>query len=344
MRTKSIGLAGSALLSLALLSACATAPRDGVMSPTLVKAAETSGDAAINASQPAQAAGLYERAYRAAPSADLAVRWGRALRLSGQPQSGVINLKEAERKFPNDAALLTELGRCAAVGGYPQEAAEAFSRATSSRGANWATYMASGAFQAETGNAVEAHGLFARAENAARSDRERYASQANQALLRAQSGDLAGGIADLEQITSHPGVDAKAHADLALLYGLSGNTQGYAKQMAQSGLESNEAARVGSWLDGGDPDAMPRVANNKPHRVAPTHAQTVQWQKVHSRQKRTQQVASVNKASTASIDNAKIMQPVSSGSPEHVDVVPPPAESPPVVRLSPPASSENSLP
>lgn len=256
--TKRLFATMGAVVATMQMTACSTVnPGDGGMSPSLVRAAEVSGDAAAAAGQPDAAAGLYERAYRAQPSPGLAVRWGHALRASGAAQAAVIDLQEAAKRFPGDAGLLTELGRCAAAGGYGQEASSAFSRAEAAPGAGWDTFMASGAYEAVSGRLGPAGARFARAAAAARDDRERYAAKANIALLRAQGGDLYGAIADLTEIVSHPGVDGRAHADLALLQALAGNRDAAGRELRQAGLSQTEQARVGTWLDGPVPTPLP---------------------------------------------------------------------------------------
>jgi Flp pilus assembly protein TadD len=248
----------TALLCVLSCAACAGSNRsiisapDQTMSPSLVRAAEASGDAAANAGQFAAAAGLYERAYNASPSPELAVRWGRSLRLAGNPQAGFLALKDVAQRYGRNADVLTELGRCAASGGYRQEASDAFVRALAAPGAGWSTYMADGAFEATSGSQAQAAAMFSRALATARTDRERYDAMANIAFLKAQNGDLNGGLAEMKAVVAHPGIDPKVHADLALLDVMAGDREGYAQEISQAGLPPDNAASVVHWLDGGN--------------------------------------------------------------------------------------------
>ena len=246
-------VAGLALMGCA---ACSGSPHTLVGSPdeampsNVIRAAATSGDAAMAAGQPGAAAGLYERAYKARPSPEVAVRWARALRLSGDPQSGYLALKDAVAKYPRNVAVLTELGRCASAGGYRDEAMDAFSKAVAGSGAGWDTFMADGAFEAVRGSPATAQAMFSRALGVAATDRERYDALANMAFLKAQNGDVSGGVADMQAIVAHPGVDAKVHADMALLYSMSGDRAGYQREIIQAGLPPGDAGRINAWLDG----------------------------------------------------------------------------------------------
>ncbi len=241
-----------ALTAALSLAACASvglgSGGDRPMAPATARAAVLSGEAAEGAGQFRDAAGLYGRAYGAFPSADLAARWGRALRLAGDAKAATLQMQEAARKYPGDVGVLTELGRSATAGGFLPEAGEALSRAVTARGAGWATFSAYGAYLARTSSFDQAASWFRRAEAAAANDRERLSARANLALLRAQRGDLAGAEADLREVASHPGAEARVHADLALVLGLTGDRAGAAGEMAAAGASSGDEQRVVAWL------------------------------------------------------------------------------------------------
>ena len=246
------GVALAFVLSVSACTQSGTDP-DGPMSSQMVRAASISGDAAAAAGAGAAAAGLFERAWRASPSPGVAVKWGRALRQSGDAKAATLAMQEAARRFPSDASVQAELGRAATAGGYSQEAAAAFERATSARGAGWDAFMAKGAFLAQQGRDQEAEASFRRAEGLAASDRDRYSAQANRALLRATLGDHAGAISDLEAIVRHPDVDPRVHADLALLHALGGNTDAFAREIRQAMLTPEETSGVARWVAAGAP-------------------------------------------------------------------------------------------
>ncbi len=228
----------------------------GPMSPKVLQAALASGDAAISAGQPLMAANFYARAYASSPSAAAATDWARALRIAGKYEEAVVTIQSVIGHFPNDVELQTELGRCAAAGGYVPEATAAFSRAEALPGVAWPTYMADGSFLAMNGHTAEAAAQFKQAEATARSLNETYSARANTAMLRAQEGDLAGALSDMEEVASHPGVDPKVHADLALLYGLSGNMDGYHHEMAEAGVDPAAAAPINQWMAGEETAAV----------------------------------------------------------------------------------------
>ena len=252
-------LFGVAALAVCLAAAgCASDGGDG-MSSGLVRAASVSGDAASAAGEEGAAAALYERAWKADPSVSVGVRWGRALRQAGDPKAATLAMQEVTRRFPSDAAGLTELGRCAMAGGYTSEATAAFSGAVAARGAGWATFMANGAFLAGQVRDADAEASFRTAGADARSGTERYSALANLAMLKAQRGDLRGGLADMQAIAAHPDAAPKVQADLALLYGLSGDRAGFAHAAQQAMLPPEEVEQVGRWLEGTDGgDAAPR--------------------------------------------------------------------------------------
>jgi Flp pilus assembly protein TadD len=276
-------------LSLALaLSAvgCASAPDAYTdaptrMTPKILEGAILSGDAALASGQPDLAAGLYERAYESQPSAAGAARWARAMRSGGHMEQAVVALQAANKRFPDNVTLLTELGRCAADGGYKDEANAAFTQVVALPGADWAAFMASGSFAATTGQPALATALFKRAYAVAVDEREQYSTQANMAMLRAQTGDISGAVADLEQITAHPGVEPKVHADLALLYGLQGNQDGYQRQMEEANLQTADASRIGAWLnpippsDQSEPESTKPKTNSRPRVRVRKHVATL---------------------------------------------------------------------
>lgn len=260
-----------------LASGCASPARladsaDG-MTPGMARAAVVSGDAAAAAGEHRAAADMYARAWQGDPSPAVAVKLGRELRRIGNAQRATVALQDAARRYPSDAAVLTELGRCAMAGGYPQEAEDAFTRAAASRGAAWDTYMAFGAFRARQGRVAEAQAMFERAMTLATTVRDQFSTQANMGVLRAQNGDISGGLAILEQAASHPDVSPKVFADLALLRGLAGDQAGSAAAMQRAMLPPGEAEQAGRWL-GGAPEprpyvpSAPRAARARPPRQA----------------------------------------------------------------------------
>lgn len=236
------------------------------LSPAMVRAAAVSGDAAMAQNEFRMAAGLYEKSYRADPDAAVAVRWGRALRMAGDPQAAVLALQDASRKFPSDAPLLTELGRSAMAGNYESEAADALGRAAALPGAGWETFMTAGAQRARAGNPAEAEAFFRRGEAVATTDRQRLSAQANLALLRSMGGDLRGAIADLEAVTARPGADPKVNANLAMLYGAAGDRTGMAAQAGRAGFTAADTQAMGRWL-GAEPEVVAEEPRPRPRRV-----------------------------------------------------------------------------
>jgi Flp pilus assembly protein TadD len=249
------------------------------MPPSTARAAVLSGEAAEGAGEFREAAGLYERAYLAWPSAELAARWGRAQRLAGDAKSATLQLQEASKKYPGDVGILTELGRSATAGGFLPEAGDALSRAVAAKGAGWAAFSAYGAYLSRLSSFDDAGMWFRRAEVAATDDRQRLAARANLAMLRAQRGDLAGAEAELREAASHPSAESRVHADLALVLGLRGDRAGAAAEMATAGASASEGQQMVDWLSPAQAEPAPAVSNathvSKKHhaRKSPPHGQ-----------------------------------------------------------------------
>lgn len=208
-----LGLSGS-------LYGCAGTPGLNSQSSSLDRATYQAAEAAISAGDPAQAATIYANQYERSPSAQVATREGRALRLSDEIKKAVLFLQTANQKYPNNALLLTELARSSLAGGYIPEARDAIVKASTLPGADWTTWLVYGAYAARTGNYEGAKSYFQKAASLAPTTQQSYSALADANLVRAEQGDLVGAVADLRSLSQRPGADPKIAADAEFLQSL----------------------------------------------------------------------------------------------------------------------------
>ncbi|HSJ42511.1 MAG TPA: tetratricopeptide repeat protein, partial [Xanthobacteraceae bacterium] len=98
------------------------------------------------ASDPRRDAELYQEGYRANPrDADAALKYGKALRASGQRAQAVAVLEQATIAHPGNKLLLAAYGRALADNGNFQQAFDVLGRAHSPDDPDWRLLSAQGA-------------------------------------------------------------------------------------------------------------------------------------------------------------------------------------------------------
>jgi tetratricopeptide (TPR) repeat protein len=230
---------------------------------TLGRAAIASGDANMNSGETVIAADMYKKAYEANPSLDTLIKWSRAMRKSGGAQQAVVILQSKREKYHDDPILLTELCRVALSGGYMPEAQEACLKAIADPKANWQAYLTAGAMASRQADYPKATAYFLKAEELTKDPREQDLAKTDLALLKAESGDVNGAIADIKPLAERPGAHARVHSTLAILYGMSGNRVDFMQQANLAGMTSNEIEETSRWLDIGAQDSQPTLPVKK---------------------------------------------------------------------------------
>src|SRR3977135_4327879 len=113
---------------------------------------------------PRRAVEVYGERYRANPKdADAALRYGQALRTTGQKAQAVAVLEQATIAHPGNKALLAGYGRALADNGNFQQAFDVLSRAHSPEKPDWRILSAQGAALDQLGRFDEARQYYASA-------------------------------------------------------------------------------------------------------------------------------------------------------------------------------------
>lgn len=217
----------AAFLALPLLAAaCAGAPAsmdggDGrvadAVEPSL-RAAATTAEAARDYKGAAQHWGtLYQRH---PGNRDFALNLARTLRYAGQPQQGADLLQAQLDKRPDDAELLTELGKDYLAADRLKLALSSLERARALDPKRWDTHSALGVVLDAEGRFAEAAQAYAQAL-ALSPDNPRILN--NLALSQALSGQLDDAIATMTRAADHPRAGSQPRQNLAVLLALKGD-------------------------------------------------------------------------------------------------------------------------
>ena len=191
------------------------------------------------ASDPRRDADLYQERYRADPKdADAALKYGKALRASGQRAQAVAVLEQATIAHPGNKLLLAAYGRALADNGNFQQAFEVLGRAHSPDDPDWRLLSAQGATLDQLGRYEEARQYYASALKIA-PDQPLVLS--NLGLSYVLSKELTKAEETLRRAHSLAPTDPRVRANLALAVGLKGNFA-EAEKIAKADLPPAEAA------------------------------------------------------------------------------------------------------
>src|SRR3978361_2114735 len=148
------------LLASAAVTATLAAGLGGCQTMSDITGSITSSKAEANANpdaDPRRAAEVYGERYRTNPKdADAALRYGQALRATGQRSQAVAVLEQATIAHPGNKALLAGYGRRAADNGNFQQAFDVLSRAHTPDDPDWRILSAQGAVLDQLGRRDEA--------------------------------------------------------------------------------------------------------------------------------------------------------------------------------------------
>jgi Flp pilus assembly protein TadD len=191
------------------------------------------------ASDPRRDLDLYQERYRANPKdADAALKYGKALRATGQRSQAVAVLEQATIAHSGNKLLLAAYGRALADNGNFQQAFDVLGRAHSPDDPDWRLLSAQGATLDQLGRYEEARQYYASALKIA-PDQPLVLS--NLGLSYVLSKDLSKAEETLRRAHSLAGTDPRVRANLALAVGLKGNLA-EAEEIAKADLPPAEAA------------------------------------------------------------------------------------------------------
>src|SRR6202795_3930247 len=177
--------------------------------------AEASPDA-----DPRRAAEVYGERYRANPKdADAALRYGQALRATGQRAQAAAVLEQATIAHPGNKALMAGYGRALADNGNFQQAFDILSRAHSPDNPDWRILSVQGTALDQLGRHDEARRYYA---SALKIVPDESSVLSNLGLSYVLSKDLPKAEETLRRAYSRADADPRVRQNLALVVGLRG--------------------------------------------------------------------------------------------------------------------------
>ncbi|MBN8987341.1 MAG: tetratricopeptide repeat protein [Rhizobiales bacterium] len=230
--TRTFALTGSTVILALGLGGCQLTSSD--VTGSLGDKAETSRSA-----DPRRDVDLTAERYRANPrDAEAALRYGKALRATGQKAQAVAVLEQATIANSDNKALLAGYGRALADNGNFQQAFDVLGRAHSPDNPDWRILSAQGAVLDQLGRFEEARQYYS---SALRITPDEPAVLSNLALSYVLSKDLPMAEETLRRAHSRAGNDPRVRANLALVVGLRGN-MAEAEKIARADLPPAEGA------------------------------------------------------------------------------------------------------
>lgn len=199
-----------------------------------------SGKADVRAdSDPRRDLDTWQDRYRANPKdADAALKYGKALRATGQRSQAVAVLEQASIANPGNRLLLAAYGRALADNGNFQQAFDVLGRAHSPEDPDWRLLSAQGATLDQLGRYEEARQYYA---SALKASPNQPSVLSNLGLSYVLSKDLGRAEETLRRANSLAPGDPRVRANLALAIGLQGNIT-EAEKIAKADLPPAEAA------------------------------------------------------------------------------------------------------
>lgn len=221
------------------LAGCKTAGMSDITG-SLGTRAETSADA-----DPGRAVEVYGERYRANPKdADMALRYGQALRANGQRAQAVSVFEQATLNNPGNKPLLAGYGRALADTGSFQRAFDVLTTAHSPANPDWRILSAQGAVLDQMGKHDEARRYYG---SALKIRPEEPSVLSNLGLSYMLSKDLPQAEATLRRAQGRGNVDPRVRQNLGLVVGLQGRF-GEAESIVKADLPPDEAAANVAYL------------------------------------------------------------------------------------------------
>src|SRR5690348_17051667 len=231
--------AASSIVLLLALCGCQTIGTDDVTG-SLGEKAEVG-----SAANPRADVELYRERYRANPKdPDVALRYGRALRGTGERSQAVAVLEQASIANPGNKTLLAAYGRALADNGNFEMAFDVLSRAHSPDDPDWRILSAQGAVLDQLGRYEEARQYYASALKIAP---EEPTVLSNLGLSYLLSKDLPKAEQNLRRAYGAANADPRVRMNLAVVVGLQGRTA-EAEGILKTGVPAEEAAADAAYL------------------------------------------------------------------------------------------------
>ena len=235
MRRPSIArLLGSAAVTAMLATGLGGCQTMGDITGALTSKSDT-----VAETDPRRAADVYGERYRANPKdAEAGLRYGQALRASGQRTQATAVLEQASLANPGNKQLLAAYGRALADNGNFQQAFDVLSRAHSPDNPDWRILSVQGTALDQLGKHTEARGYYA---SALRIAPDEPSVLSNLGMSYVLSRDLPKAEETLRKAQATGRADARVRQNLALAVGLQGRFA-EAETIARADLPADEAA------------------------------------------------------------------------------------------------------
>jgi Flp pilus assembly protein TadD len=187
----------------------------------------------------------YRELYRKTPGdPDIALKYGQALRATGQRSQAVAVLEQATIANSDNKALLAAYGRALADNGNFQQAFDVLTRAHTPEDPDWRILSVQGTALDQLGRHEEARQYYT---TALKIVPDEPSVLSNLGLSYLLSNDLAKAEETLRRAYGRPGTDKRVRVNLAVVVGLEGRV-GEAEGIMKSGLPADEAAANVTYL------------------------------------------------------------------------------------------------
>jgi Flp pilus assembly protein TadD len=194
---------------------------------------------------PRRAVEVLGERYRANPKdADVALRYGQALRATGQRSQAVAVLEQATIGHPGNKVLLAGYGRALADNGNFQQAFDVLSRAHSPDDPDWRILSVQGTVLDQMGRHDEARNYYA---SALKIVPEEPTVLSNLGMSYVLSKDLPKAEETLRRAYAGKNLDPRVRQNLALVVGLQGRFR-EAEDIVKADLPADEAAANVAYL------------------------------------------------------------------------------------------------
>ena len=202
-------------------------------------------DTAAAETDPRRAVDVYGERYRANPrDAEAALRYGQALRVTGQRPQATAVLEQASLAHPGNKQLLAAYGRALADNGNFQQAFDVLSRAHSPDNPDWRILSVQGTALDQMGKHAEARGYYT---SALRIAPDEPSVLSNLGMSYVLSRELPKAEETLRKAQATGRADARVRQNLALAVGLQGRFA-EAETIARADLPPDEAAANVAYL------------------------------------------------------------------------------------------------
>ena len=233
------------LLASAALTAILAAGLGGCQTMSDITGSVTSKAEASPDADPRRSVDVYGERHRANPKdAEAALRYGQALRATGQRTQAAAVLEQATLAHPGNKALLAGYGRALADNGNFQQAFDILARAHSPDNPDWRILSVQGTALDQLGRHDEARRYYA---SALKIVPEEPSVLSNLGLSYVLSRDLPTAEETLRRAYGSTRADARVRQNLGLVVGLQGRFA-EAENIVKADLPADEAAANVAYL------------------------------------------------------------------------------------------------